>query len=276
MTNTHNQTKPTPKVLYKYLPADRALGVLPEDGNGALRATQPAALNDPLECATICSAIYPSTEEEIQDILRSLNFIAPKHPVTDSDVQRSLQQLGTQAWNDLFRNQLSRRLGVISFSSSHLHPLLWAHYADSGAGIVIGYRTSILENVVTGAERLAEVQYYEQPPISTGHVIFTDEGNLHVILLTKARYWKYEEEWRLTVELKNTIGLGESDNKKYSINIRQIPNEAVTEVYYTERTPQSTVEIIEARLSNSSNRFSVDTAKRVILASNKYGYEIAG
>ena len=52
-------------MLYKYLPADRAIGVLPENGNGALRATQPAALNDPLECATLSIAIYPSEDKEV-------------------------------------------------------------------------------------------------------------------------------------------------------------------------------------------------------------------
>ena len=274
MTNTHNKSKPAPQVLYKYLPAVRALEVIPEGGNGALRATQPATLNDPLECATNCIAVYPSTDEETQDILKSLNFVAPKHPLTDSDVQHTLKQLGTQAWNDLFRKQLSRRFGVISFSISPLHPLLWAHYADSGAGVVIGYRTSILENIATGTERLGAVRYYEKPPISAGHVIFTDEGNLHVILLSKARYWEYEQEWRLTLELKNTVGTGKNDRNGHSINLCPIPNEAVTEVYYTERTPKSHVDKIAARLNNPNNRFGVDAPKKVVLAYEEYGYEI--
>ena len=235
MANNHNTVEPT--VLYKYIRADRAVEVLSENGNGALRATQLAALNDPLECATRCSAVYPSGDQEVKEIVEALNWIVPEHSLKNSDVQLSRRQLGTQAWNDLFRKQLSRRLGVVSFSSSALHPLLWAHYADSGAGVVIGYRVSVLKKIATGYERLGAVQYLDEPLISTGHVIFKDEGNLHTILLTKASYWEYEREWRLTLELKNTVGTGKSDRNGHSINICPIPNEAVTEVYFTERTP---------------------------------------
>ena len=60
------------------------------------------------------------------------------------NVHLSLQRLGSQAWNDLFRKQLSLRFGIVSFSISALDPLLWAHYADSGTSVVIGYRVSIL------------------------------------------------------------------------------------------------------------------------------------
>lgn len=262
-----------PVVLYKYIPSDRAAEVLPENGNGALRATQPAALNDPLECATRCTAVYPSEDLEVKEIVEALNWIVPEHPLTKSDVELSRRQLGTQAWNDLFRKQLSRRLGVVSFSSSALHPLLWAHYADSGAGVVIGYRVSTLKKMVTGYERLGAVQYMDKPPVSMGHVIFKDEGNLHVTLLTKASHWEYEQEWRLTLELKNTVGTGKSDRNGYSINICPIPNEAVEEVYITERTPKSTVDTIEDRLRNPSNRFKAGVPRKLILASNRYGYE---
>ena len=36
--------------LSKYVTARRALTCIPEVGDGTLRATQPAALNDPFEC----------------------------------------------------------------------------------------------------------------------------------------------------------------------------------------------------------------------------------
>ena len=142
MASNHNTAEPA--VLYKYIPADRAVEALPENGNGALRVTQPAALNDPLECATRCSAIYPSEDKEVHEMVETLNWIVPEHPLKNSDVQLSRRLLGTQAWNELLRKQLSRRFGVVSFSSSALHPLLWAHYANSGAGVVIGYRVSVL------------------------------------------------------------------------------------------------------------------------------------
>lgn len=270
MPDNHNASEPP--VLYKYMSGDRALTVLPENGNGTLRATQPASLNDPLECATRCAAVYPNKSKETQEIVGALNSIVPEHPIRATDVQTSLQQLGSQAWNDLFRRQLSRRLGIVSFASDALHPLMWAHYADSGTGVVVGYRVSTLKTLTTGYERLEAVRYHDEPPPTLGHGIFRDEGTLHAVLLIKARYWEYEHEWRLTLELRNTIGTGENDRRGYSINLCAIPNEAVAEVYFTERTPKSTVDTITDRLRDPSNRFDAGAPRKVVLAPNKYGY----
>ena len=106
-----------------------------------------------------------------------------------------------------------------------------------------------------------------------GHNIFKDESNLHEVLLTNASYWEYEQEWCLTMGLKNTLGTGEHDRAEHSINICPIPNEAVTEGYYTERTPSTMVETIEVRLRNPTNRFTANAPRKLILASNRYGYE---
>lgn len=152
-------------------------------------------------------------------MLDALNWVVPEHQLTKSDIQLARRQLSSQAWNDLFREQLSLRVGVVAFSSSAFHPLLWAHYADSGAGVVIGYRASVLKGITTGYERLGAVQYLKEPPINMGHVNFKDDGNLHVLLLTKADYWSYEQEWRLTLELRNTVGTGKTDTRGYSINL---------------------------------------------------------
>ena len=90
----------------------------------------------------------------------------------------------------------------------------------------------------------------------------------------KASYWEYEHEWRLTLELKNTVSTGKNDRNDYSINICPIPNEAVTEVYFTERTPKHIVDKIEARLRNPSNRFNAEASRKLVLAPDRYGYEI--
>ena len=45
-------------VLYKYVTHTRALTCIPEVGDGTLRATQPAALNDPFECAVTTHYVH--------------------------------------------------------------------------------------------------------------------------------------------------------------------------------------------------------------------------
>ena len=45
-----------------------------------------------------------------------------------------------------------------------------------------------LKELTDGYERLSPVQYKEEPSVNTGYVIFKNEGNLHVLLLRKAKY----------------------------------------------------------------------------------------
>ena len=59
---------------------------------------------------------------------------------------------------------------------------------------------------------------------------------------------------RLIVELKKTIGTGETDAFKQPINLVRVPNDAVVSVFHTERTPPETVSLIRARLQDSNNR----------------------
>jgi len=271
MAEDHDREKPT--VLYKYLPTKIALKALPEGGgNGTLRATQPEALNDPLECATRSKAIYATSKSEWTEMVRVLNSITPRKPLSAEDVEYLQQQLGSQAWNELFRRQLSQRFGVVSFSKLFNHPLLWAHYAESGAGVVIGYNVSELQKIATGNQRLDAVNYSSDPPFILAHRIFKDEKNLHAALLTKATYWKFEKEWRLTLELGNTSGTGDYDQRKYPINVCTIPNKAVKEVYITERTPNDVVTKINNSLW-SNNQYGTFKPELLVLSLDEYGYE---
>ena len=94
MTNDANAMEPA--VLYKYLAAERAVKALPDNGNGALRATQPASLNDPLECATRCSAVSPNDVKEVSVMVEALNSIVPEHLLTIREVHLARRRPRTQ------------------------------------------------------------------------------------------------------------------------------------------------------------------------------------
>ena len=74
-------------ILYKYVSSDRALTCIPEVGDGTLRATQPAALNDPFECAVMTPYIFPNEAEENRDLADVLTRINESKPVTEEDVE---------------------------------------------------------------------------------------------------------------------------------------------------------------------------------------------
>ena len=131
-----------------------------------------------------------------------------------------------------------------------------------------------LKKVATRNGKLGHVDYFDDPLPSSDYLEFKDEHSLHYALMMEAKYWEYEQEWRLTLELKNTVGTGEYDQNLQSINIYPLPNEAVTEVYVTERTPEEAVHKISTRLKNPLNRYTATEPKLLILSSEKYGYEV--
>ena len=151
-----------PKILYKYMNAERALLVLPESGNGTLRVTQPATLNDPFECASKLVSDNPNGVVDVKEIIKKLKIFSPKGSVSERDLQSSSTVFGTHNWSQLLRELFSLRFGIVSFSASPLNPLLWAHYADSGKGVVIGYDISGFEEIYQ-RERSSETSPVPRP-----------------------------------------------------------------------------------------------------------------
>ena len=262
----HEQTPE--KLLYKYVSAKRALACLPEIGNGTLRATQPSALNDPFEC----SAQLNDSDEE--NLLKILNVISPKTSIDRQRVNDAIIRWGSLFWQELLREQLSQRFGILSFASEAKNPLLWAHYTKDGSGFAIGYSLSILQNLVEDdIEILRAVSYTEIPPIIEKCYELGLVSHLQNLLLTKSNSWCYEQEWRLIKRLSNTSGTGQNDDKGQPINLLTIPNESVKKVYYTERTPKNSVKEIERRLQRMINRFGVRQATKLRLKYTSYSYE---
>ena len=111
-------------VLYKYITSTRALTCLPEVGDGTLRATQPAALNDPFECAVRAVYVFPNEAEEDHELAKVLTEINKSKPVTAEDVHRARRQYGSLFTRQLFTEQVSTRFGIVSFTTHHLDPLM--------------------------------------------------------------------------------------------------------------------------------------------------------
>ena len=104
-------------------------------------------------------------------------------------------------------------------------------------------------------------------------VMAQPEPNMDIFLSMKSDHWSYEREWRLILELNETIGTGLKDRHDQPINLVRVPNHAVVSVYYTERTPPETVDLVSARLANPNNRYGVTCATKLVLSAERYGYE---
>ena len=263
-----------PKIIYKYMSADIAQKALSKDDSVLLRATQPASLNDVFECSTVRDS------SELQEMVDALNRVCPEFPLSVSDILNAQEELGDRAWNHLFRKQLSYRLGVISFSLDNTNSLLWAHYADEHRGFAVGYDVTYIMTKVIGRNRndKLDVVSYEDNPLSINKrddMLLGQDDILHTILLRKSSLWKYEQEARIIVDLRNTDRTHEVDRNGYPIHLFSIPNEAVATVYCTERTPESAIEKIEERLRDMGSRFGCSIVQKLILSSNSYRYEVS-
>ncbi len=264
------------EVLYKYVTSDRVLTCIPEVGDGTLRATQPAALNDPFECAVVALYVIRDEEEENRLLANVLTQVNESKPVTVEDVQSARREHGSLSTRQLFTKQVSTRFGIVSFTTEPYHPLMWSHYTTDGSGFVIGYNVAVLSKLTGEDGHLQYVNYGDRPPPIAGPIVLVSPGsNLPKLLSVKSKHWSYEKEWRLIVELNRTIGTGEADQHGLPINLVQIPNEAVVSVYYTERTPRESVKLIRDRLADPNNRYRAGKPRKLVLATTSYGYEEA-
>ncbi len=264
------------ETLYKYVTPLRALACIPEVGDGTLRATQPASLNDPFECAVKPVYVFREETEENRELAKVLTEINKSKPVTEEDVQHARREHGSLFTRQLITEQFSTRFGIVSFTKQPRHPLMWSHYTTDGSGFVIGYDFAELEKIAGLLGHLRKVTYSEEPAVICGPiVVVSPDSNLPILLSVKSDHWSYEDEWRLIVELSKTIGSGERDNHGQPVNLIQVPNKAVVSVHYTERTPREAVTLIRDRLADRNNRYQAEKPRKLVMSSMTYGYEEA-
>ena len=236
MPVTHMEMGESVEVLYKYMSAERILACLPDTGDGTLRATQPASLNDPFECAVQAEFIEFGWDELNRDreFAEALVGIRGTSGVSDDLVHQGKDSHGGGYLRRLFVDQLSQRFGIVSFSTNPRDPLMWSHYADGGSGFVVGYDVECLKRL--GRENSLQPVHYltEVHSISDYGELSDSQQSLNFFLSIKSWHWRYESEQRLIVDLRNTEEIRDTDCFDFSINLLTVPNNAVVSVYHTE------------------------------------------
>ena len=92
------------------------------------------------------------------------------------------------------RDYLSTITGMLCFSSDWCDPVLWAHYAEKHYGLCIGFDIQDPDDTVRKVRYVAERLPFPDPPT---------EDDVIAMLYTKFDSWRYEEEVRAFVELKD-------------------------------------------------------------------------
>jgi len=89
------------------------------------------------------------------------------------------------------KKSAAKQFGVICFSANWKNPVQWSHYANRHKGICLGFDVPI--------DCLEKVTYVNERVHHNGELNISD-----VMELMKTKYidWKYEEEYRAFIELK--------------------------------------------------------------------------
>ena len=240
-------------MLYKYLSPQR-LSVIT---NFKIRFTQPAQLNDPFEAALLVSVA--ASYEESDSIIEELS----KEVVWETDEQRAeleamkdqLKEEMRAKWTPTAAGQrlaelINRAQGVLSLSRTNDSLLMWAHYADSHRGYVLGLDE--------------KHPFFNRPdgsgnPTKPRNVIYTskrividaEDPDFHEQLLCiKSLEWAYEQE----VRVFRNFSSNHEDFEQHTldqIHLFTLPKECIKEIYIganaSRRTRAQILETIDRR-----------------------------
>lgn len=92
-------------------------------------------------------------------------------------------------------------VGISSFSTECLNPLMWGHYTNSYVGFVLKFRNDFEFSIDKRIEscNLRRVIYSNNPMPSSEEFIFSKDYQF----IVKLKDWEYENEWRLVVNKRD-------------------------------------------------------------------------
>jgi len=216
-----------PKQLYKYRSLAGESFKHTEDilTRNLIYFAPPLSFNDPFEFHA--SVSFEAPDDQWVDFLAgvtmrqnpNLSKAKAYEQVKQADFfkenQEKRKEISKRSWDEMIL-MCKKDFGVLSLSKVEDHILQWSHYADGHRGICIGFTWS------NNAETFGNPQpvNYDEFP-SFNFFEGTPEEKLRKCLLTKAKVWSYEQEWR-SIMLPDENGPGYCE--------REIPESSISSV----------------------------------------------
>jgi hypothetical protein len=218
-----------PPKLYKYQSCnEEVLTNLREHRIGFRR---PITLNDPYDCNF---ELHLSSVSE-DDLLREFKRMRPRGGnkaafnakyLTDGKPNDRFKEdifKGFKEQISIYRQTLLNDRGITCFSEIGDNLLMWSHYTRGHTGFCLEFDTSFHP-----FEKLYQVHYAEENSIPTVNPIlahFQEEDFFERMILTKAKCWCYEQEWRIF-------------HKQGGDRTENYPPECLTAVYFGINMPR--------------------------------------
>ena len=161
--------------------------------------TSPSKVNDPFDC--IVDLNFEAPDTDWKNFLVALSqrkqphLSQKKHEEWAEDIIKNGRQN-----SDEFRSQTIAGLqstvdsaGLLCLSERNDCILMWSHYANAHTGICLEFANSDSEPFIGRAQKVDYLPFYKK-----AHAIFDDSmAQVERILLSKAKCWAYEAEWRI-------------------------------------------------------------------------------
>lgn len=169
--------------------------------------TSPKDFNDPFDCNPPFSTTDYS-EKDLRDYTReTFRRCGISDPELEAITQKSVTSIlqNNSAMSHIAEHfnriclEVNSELGVLCLSEVRDDIFMWSHYADGHRGIVLEFDKSELLNK-------SDFVFCKQVDYENNIVTLRDinRGNAdkhaQLILLKKAKPWKYEKEWRIIVD----------------------------------------------------------------------------
>lgn len=263
--------------LFKYCDA-RGVDILQ---NLRLRVTPPIEFNDPFEFMPKVDMGFTrdgmekrmSSRKLLRGIWRKIDshldfeafreaYMKELHRPSARHVRETLIELQSAATRakDGLLTFMSKRFGVVCYSEIADDILMWAHYAKSHQGLVIGF--NVQHRFFRNRENLTPVIYRSERVDA-----FCDQRGLklrepvHSIFRSKSPHWGYEREWRQFFWLRKSTKMGTENG--HPLYFQKLPPTAISQVILGSRCSPKTEQAVRDALTHS--RFRRVQLRRAVL-----------
>ena len=189
--------------LYKYKSLEGASRDYTLDiiRNSRLYFSRPDQFNDPFDCAPSFALAKskddPDFVKELEDDERRMAFESG-WTSEQLDELRGKEGVPVERMAAAVRDNTVRQLQddtrIFCLSAEQCHPLLWSHYADSHKGICLHFSCGY--GSLIGLARQVVCQERREPILIP--LQYQDEDQLaDKMVLVKASFWRYENEYRI-------------------------------------------------------------------------------
>lgn len=181
-----------PSHLYKYkFPEYNFLKEIIVDDT--LYFPSPNTFNDPFDSFPVFD--YTGTEIQLTRMFKELSRERGKI-ITTREARESARNMKRKRYfqtpssvSESFRH----KIGVFCLSSDNSNILMWSHYAEKHKGVCLEFSNNINDKIFCYS---LPVQYKDK--YTTHSFLKIGKKNiLHDLILTKAKDWSYEKEWRI-------------------------------------------------------------------------------